>query len=108
MRKAAALAELHHVRTGCHGATDLSPVAMAAALHFDLSVHNFGIQELMPHTATTDRVFPHAYRFEAGMMHPGDRPGLGVDLDEALAATYPYQAAYLPVSRKADGTLHSW
>lgn len=108
LRKVAALAELHHVRTGCHGATDLSPVAMAAALHFDLSVHNFGIQELMPHTATTDRVFPHAYRFEAGMMHPGDRPGLGVDLDEALAATYPYQAAYLPVSRKADGTLHSW
>jgi mannonate dehydratase len=41
-------------------------------------------------------------------MHPGDRPGLGVDLDETLAATYPYQAAYLPVSRKADGTLHSW
>jgi len=108
LRKVAALAELHHVRTGCHGATDLSPVAMAAALHFDLSVHNFGIQELMPHTATTDRVFPHAYRFEAGMMHPGDRPGLGVDLDETLAATYPYQAAYLPVSRKADGTLHSW
>ena len=108
LRKVAALAELHHVRTGCHGATDLSPVAMAAALHFDLSVHNFGIQELMPHTATTDRVFPHAYRFEGGMMHPGDRPGLGVDLDEPLAATYPYQAAYLPVSRKADGTLHSW
>ena len=45
---------------------------MAAALHFDLSVHNFGIQELMPHTADTDRVFPHAYTFESGFMHPGD------------------------------------
>ena len=77
LRKAAALAELHHVRTGCHGATDLSPVAMAAALHFGLSVHNFGIQELMPHTATTDRVFPHAYRLEAGMMHPAIAPGSG-------------------------------
>ena len=50
LRKIAALGELHHVRTGCHGATDLSPVCMAAALHFDLSVHNFGIQELMRHT----------------------------------------------------------
>jgi mannonate dehydratase len=108
LRKAAALAELHHVRTGCHGATDLSPVAMAAALHFGLSVHNFGIQELMPHTATTDRVFPHAYRLEAGMMHPGDRPGLGVEIDETLAATFPYDPAYLPIARKADGTLHSW
>jgi mannonate dehydratase len=108
LRKIAAVAELHHVRTGCHGATDLSPVAMGAALHFDLSVHNFGIQEHMPHNAETDRVFPHAYRYDAGYMHPGDAPGLGVDIDEALAATFPYERAYLPVSRKVDGTLHSW
>jgi mannonate dehydratase len=108
LRKIAALAELHHVRTGCHGATDLSPVAMAAALHFDLSVHNFGIQEHMPHSADTDRVFPHAYTYEAGYMHPGEAPGLGVDLDEQLAASFPYERAYLPVARKEDGTLHSW
>ncbi len=108
LRKIAALAELHHVRTGSHGATDLSPVAMAAALHFDLSVHNFGIQEHMPHTADTDRVFPHAYYFTGGYMHPGDAPGLGVDLDEALAKTFPYEPAYLPIARRADGTVHSW
>jgi mannonate dehydratase len=108
MRRIAALAELHHVRTGCHGATDLSPVAMAAALHFDLSVHNFGVQEYMKHAADTDRVFPHAYTLEAGLMHPGDAPGLGVDIDDALASRFPYEPAYLPVSRKMDGTLHSW
>jgi len=108
MRKIAALAELHHVRTGSHGATDLSPVAMAAALHFGLSVHNFGIQEHMPHNAETDRVFPHAYSFSGGYMHPGERPGLGVEIDEAVAATLPYERAYLPVSRLEDGTLHSW
>jgi mannonate dehydratase len=108
LRKIAALAELHHVRTGSHGATDLSPVAMAAALHFDLSVHNFGIQEYMRHTDETDAVFPHKYVFERGAMHPGDAPGLGVDIDEALAATYPYDPAYLPVNRKLDGTVHSW
>lgn len=108
LRKIAALAELHHVRTGSHGATDLSPIAMAAALHFDLSVHNFGIQEYMRHTAETDRVFPHAYTFDRGAMHPGDAPGLGVDIDEGLAATYPYDPAYLPVNRKLDGTVHSW
>lgn len=108
LRKIAALAELHHVRTGSHGATDLSPVAMAGALHFDLSVHNFGIQEYMRHTEETDRVFPHAYTFGDGAMHPGDAPGLGVDIDEALAATYPYEPAYLPVNRKTDGTVHAW
>jgi mannonate dehydratase len=108
LRRIASLAELYQVRTGSHGATDLSPVCMAAALHFDLSVHNFGIQEYMPHTPETDRVFPHAYTFANGVMHPGDAPGLGVDLDEGLAATFPYQPAYLPIARLADGTMHDW
>lgn len=108
LRKIAALAEIYQVRTGCHGATDLSPVCMAAALHFDLSVHNFGIQEYMRHTDETDKVFPHAYYFENGAMHPGDRPGLGVYIDENLAVNYPYQRAYLPINRKLDGTMHSW
>jgi len=108
LRKIAALAEIHGVRTGSHGATDLSPVCRAAALHFDLHVHNFGIQEYMPHSPETDRVFPHAYRFDAGMMHPGDAPGLGVDFDEQLAASFPYQPAWLPVARRPDGTVHDW
>ncbi|HEY6452261.1 MAG TPA: D-mannonate dehydratase ManD [Steroidobacteraceae bacterium] len=108
LRRIAAFAELHNVRTGCHGATDLSPVTMAAALHFDLSVPNFGIQEYMRHTAETDAVFPHHYRFEGGYMHPGEAPGLGVDLDEAAAARYPYRRAYLPVSRLEDGSMFDW
>ena len=108
MRRIAAVAEIHGVRTGSHGATDLSPVCRAAALHFDLHVHNFGIQEYMPHSPETDRVFPHAYRFDAGMMHPGDAPGLGVDFDEQLAASFPYQPAWLPVARRPDGTVHDW
>ncbi|HEY8148031.1 MAG TPA: D-mannonate dehydratase ManD [Vicinamibacteria bacterium] len=108
LRKIAHLADLFHVRTGCHGATDLSPVCLAAALHFDLSIHNFGIQEYMRHNDETDRVFPHHYRFADGFMHPGDASGLGVDIDETAAARHPYQRAYLPVNRKEDGTVHSW
>lgn len=108
LRKIANLAETYHVRTGCHGATDLSPVCMAAALHFDLSVHNFGIQEYMRHSEETDRVFSHEYAFERGTLHPGEAPGLGVDIDEELAASFPYRRAYLPINRKLDGTVHSW
>ena len=108
LRRIAALADLYQVRTGCHGATDLSPVAMAAALHFGLSVPNFGVQEHMPHTADTDAVFPHGYTFDDGMMHPGDAPGLGVEIDETLAATHDYKRAFLPVNRLEDGTLWSW
>lgn len=108
LRRIAHLAELHHVRTGSHGATDLSPVCMAAALHFDISVHNFGIQEYMRHSDDTDRVFRHTYRFAEGALDPGDAPGLGVEIDEELAEQFPYQRAYLPINRRLDGTVHSW
>ncbi len=109
LRRIADLASLYHVRTGSHGATDLSPVCMGAALHFDLWVPNFGIQEHMPHSAETDAVFPHAYSFNKGFMHPGEAVGHGVDIDEKLAAQYPYQPAYLPVNRlQRDGTLWHW
>lgn len=108
MRKIAALAELYQVRTGSHGATDLSPVCMGAALHFDLSVPNFGIQEYMRHTPETDAVFPHAYSFSDGYLYPGDVPGHGVDIDETLAASYPYDPAQLPIARLEDGTMWNW
>jgi len=109
LRRIADLASLYQVRTGCHGATDLSPVCMGAALHFDLGVPNFGIQEYMRHTEETDAVFPHAYTFDQGMLYPGDVPGHGVEIDEALAAKYPYKRAYLPVNRlQHDGTLWNW
>ncbi|MPZ11934.1 MAG: D-galactonate dehydratase family protein [Kiloniellaceae bacterium] len=108
LRRIADLAALYQVRTGCHGATDLSPVCMGAALHFDLWVPNFGIQEYMRHSEATDAVFPHAYRFEDGFMYPGEAPGHGVEIDERLAAKYPYDPASLPVARLRDGTLWSW
>src|SRR3546814_13636341 len=78
---------------------------MGAALHFDLWVPNFGIQEYMRHNDETDAVFPHAYVFDNGFLHPGEAPGHGVDIDEALAAKYPYEAAYPPFARLEDGTM---
>ena len=108
LRKIAALAEIYQIRTGSHGATDLSPVCMGAALHFDIAVANFGIQEYMRHTPETDAVFPHAYSFDRGYLQPGEAPGHGVEIDEALAAKYPYDPAYLPVARLEDGTLWNW
>lgn len=108
LRRIADLASLYHVRTGCHGATDLSPVCMGAALHFDTWVPNFGIQEHMAHSKETDDVFPHAYRFKDGYFTPGETPGHGVDIDEKLAAKFPYQRKCLPINRLEDGTLWNW
>ena len=108
VKRIADLAALYNVKTGPHGATDLSPVNMGATLHFNTWVPNFGIQEHMPHTAETDAVFPHDYRFENGLLYAGEKSGHGVDIDEKLAAKYPYKRAYLPVNRLRDGTLTDW
>ena len=108
MKKIADFAAIYHVRTGCHGASDMSPVCMAAALHLDIAINNFGIQEHMLHNTQTEETFPHAYFFRDGSMYPGDGPGLGVDIREDVAAGFPYQRAYLPVNRKEDGTLFHW
>ncbi len=108
MRKVASLAEIYHVSSGCHGPTDVSPITMAASLHFETAINNFGIQEYMRHTPETDEVFKHEYYFEKGYLNVTDKPGLGVDFDEKLAAKYPYDPAYLPVNRKLDGTMYNW
>jgi mannonate dehydratase len=108
LRRIADFAGMYQVRTGCHGATDLSPVCMGAALHFDTWVPNFGIQEYMRHTEETDAVFPHDYRFEDGHLICGESPGHGVTIDESLAAKYPYNPMCLPIARLSDGTMWNW
>jgi mannonate dehydratase len=108
LRRIADFASVWQVRTGCHGATDLSPVTMGAALHFDTWVPNFGIQEYMRHTPATDAVFPHSYTFKDGMLYPGQAPGHGVDIDEKEAARHPYDPRQLPIARLRDGTMWNW
>jgi mannonate dehydratase len=108
LRRIFALADLYGVRSGSHGPGDLSPVAMAAALHVDLSIPNFGIQEYMGHRSPAEEVFRTSYTFSDGYMHPGDEPGLGVTFDEEAAAQYPYTPKYLPVNRRLDGSMHDW
>jgi len=108
MKRIADLAALYQVRTGSHGPSDLSPVCMAAALHFDLAIPNFGMQEYMGYHAETLDVFKVNYTFNDGLMHPGELPGLGIEIDEELAKKYPYEPAYLPVARLEDGTLWNW
>ncbi|HWN36225.1 MAG TPA: enolase C-terminal domain-like protein, partial [Pseudonocardia sp.] len=108
MRKLFDYAAQYQIRSGIHGPTDISPVGMAAGLHLDLAIHNFGIQEFMPHSPDTYDVFPHAYTFSDGYLHPGETPGLGVTVDKKAAAQFEYQPAYLPVNRLADGAMHDW
>jgi mannonate dehydratase len=108
LRRIFDFASVYHIRTACHGPMDVSPVAMGANAHIDLWVPNFGIQEFSGYTPLMHEVFPHSWQQEGGYIHPGEAPGHGVDIDEALAAKHPYQRAYLPVNRLEDGTLWHW
>ena len=102
------LAELYGVRTGSHGPTDLSPISLSAALHVDLAVPNFGIQEHMEYLSPAEEVFHTTYSYADGYLDPGDEPGLGVTFDEEAAAKYPFEPRYLPVNRRVDGSMHDW
>lgn len=106
--KLAALAGTFHVRTGFHGATDISPVGLAAALHLDLALNNFGLQEYMGHTELVSEVFQTDYHLQGGQLHLGEASGLGVSIDEKAASRFEYEAAQLPVARLEDGTLWHW
>ena len=108
LRRIFDLAALYQVRTGSHGATDLSPVTLAAAVHLDITVPNFGIQEYMPHADETMQVFRSDVTFGEGMLYPSDAPGFGVSYDDEAAARFPYEAKYLPVARRLDGSVHDW
>ena len=108
LKKVLEYAAQYQIKSGMHGPTDISPVGMAAAMHLGLAIHNFGIQEYMKHGTRTNEVFQQSFTFTDGYLHPGDQPGLGVELDVDEAGRYPYEQAYLPYNRLADGTVHDW
>ncbi len=107
-RKLAALCEAFNVRTAWHGPGDTSPVGHAANLMLDLNTWNFGIQEYAIFGERTREVFPGCPEVRDGYMWSNGGPGLGIDVDEALAAKYPFRdRAYggaWGTIRRADGS----
>ncbi len=108
LKKIFDFAAIYHVRSACHGPMDVSPVAMGCNIHVDIAIPNFGIQEFSGYTDATLEMFPCAWSYDRGYLQPGETPGHGVDIDEAVAAKYPYAAAYLPIARLEDGSMTSW
>lgn len=107
-KKIAAIAEPFQVRTAWHGPGDIAPMAHSANVHVDVSIPNFGVQEMVFFPDKVKEVLPGAPEYRDGRLWPSEAPGLGCDIDEAKAAKYPYDAAYLPVCRRADGSVHDW
>ncbi len=107
-RKIAAIAETYNVATAWHGPPDIAPITHAANVHLDIAIPNFGIQEMTFFPEVTEEVIPGGPYLEDGYLKVTDAPGLGTDVNEAAAAKYPYQRAYLPMVRRLDGSVHDW
>ncbi len=90
-RKMAAMCEFFGVRTAWHGPGDVSPVGHAANAHLDLATPNFGIQEAREFKQAEQDVFPGCPELRDGYYWANDKPGLGIDLDEKLAAKFPIE-----------------
>lgn len=121
-RKLQIFAEQFGVRTAWHGPGDMSPLAHAANIHIDLASRNFGvqewsgteppnfvIQELKGPREALLAVFPGLPEFRDGHVYANDRPGLGVELDEAEAAKYPCENTVTTwtQTRLRDGALQT-
>jgi mannonate dehydratase len=106
-RKVAATCEMFGVRTAWHGPGNVSPVGHAVNLHLDLSIANFGIQEENKFSDKLREVFPGTPEIQGGYLYANDKPGLGVDIDEKVAAKYPYKGAggSRGNDRRMDGTI---
>ncbi|MGC4105736.1 MAG: D-galactonate dehydratase family protein [Thermomicrobiales bacterium] len=108
-RKLAALSEYFGVRTAWHGPGDVSPVGHAANLALDLAVPNFGIQEAHIFQERTQEVFPGCPEIHDGAMWSNEKPGLGIDVNEELAAKYPFPDHPIngawPEVRTANGSI---
>jgi mannonate dehydratase len=105
-RKLAVLSEAFGVRTAWHGPGDVSPVGHAANLHLDMSSLNFGIQEWYGPSDLIREVFPGTPEVRNGFAYLNDKPGLGIDINEELAAKYPaiHSLPDWTLTRRPDGT----
>jgi mannonate dehydratase len=82
-------ANMYGIRTAWHGPGDTSPVGHAANLHLDLWHPNFGIQEWYRPSELDYEIFPGLPTIENGYLYANEQPGLGIDINEELAAKYP-------------------
>lgn len=106
-RNVATFAQMFGVRTAWHGPSDTSPVGHAVNVHLDLWAPNFGIQEWYYHQKPVEaELFPGMPEVRNGYLYLNDKPGLGIDINEKLAAKYPPKEEVIQwtQARLPDGT----
>jgi L-alanine-DL-glutamate epimerase-like enolase superfamily enzyme len=102
MKKIGVLAETYRVEMAPHNPQ--SPVSTLASLHVDATTPAATIQEYAPRQeAWLQDLFHGGAVIRNGFAELPDRPGLGVELDEKVAAKHPYQPVNRPHYVFADG-----
>lgn len=102
MRKIAAYGESHYLELVPHG---VPHVGFLANLHADFSIPNFYCQEDWLSDSHPD-CLDYDVTFQDGFLTMGDRPGLGISVDES--ALLPYESYEHPHWRREDGTVQDW
>lgn len=89
-KKIAAMAAAQDMRVAPH--CSVGPVALAAALHFDVSTPNFMIQEAFAEfdVPWRDDLVGGWNPIQDGEFVLLDEPGLGIDIDEEAIGRHPY------------------
>lgn len=105
-RKILILAEPYNVRSAFHGAADVGPVAQTASVTLQSVIPNFGVQEWTRFPEPVNEVVTGVCRMENGFVYPNEAPGFGIDIDEEAAAKYPFKRSFMPLVRRADGSMH--
>lgn len=91
-KKIATLAEANYVLMAPH--VWGGPIITAAAVQIDANIPNFLIQESIGKSdAFFDEIIKEPFVFEDGHFILTDRPGIGVELDEAALSTYSYNTS---------------
>jgi galactonate dehydratase len=107
LKKIAALAEAHFIDVAPHHGN--SEVTTLASLHVDATAANCVIQERPAPSPLAAELFGGTVAIADGYAALPTRPGLGVDLDEAVAARHPYVAEHELTNRArlrwADGSI---
>ena len=88
-RKIAALCEQFGVRTAFQEGGENDPINQLIAYHVDLTIPSFGIQEENDFPEEVLEMMPGTAEIRNGYLYGSDKPGLGIDIDEKIAAKYP-------------------
>jgi mannonate dehydratase len=104
-KKIATACEPKGILSAWHGPGNIAPISHLANAHVSFSIPNFGIQECaVEWPPAVHEVFSAMPTFEAGYVNVTDKPGLGVEVNEAVAAKYPYLRRFRPTIRRDDDT----